>query len=120
MIKEQQQSSFYQWLGEQIKRARKNANLTQEELAKQLSLSRVSVANIEKGKQKIQIHTLIETAYYLNMSFEDLYKRALESLKFESTIESRIIREVDPKNLAGIRNLKYLITETLSKKIKPE
>ena len=119
MITGHQQDAFYKWLGEQIKRARKNANLTQEDLAKQLNLSRVSVANIEKGKQKIQIHTLIETAYYLKMSFEDLYRRSLEALRFDSTIESRIIREVDPKNLAGIKNLKNLISETISRNLKP-
>lgn len=119
MISGQQQTAFYKWLGEQIKKARKNANLTQEDLAKQLSLSRVSVANIEKGKQKIQIHTLIETAFYLKMSFEDLYRRSLEALKFDSTIESRIIREVDPKNLVGINNLKNLISETISRNLKP-
>ena len=47
---------FYKNLGEAIRNARKKANISQETLANHVCLSRISMLNIEKGKQKVQIY----------------------------------------------------------------
>jgi transcriptional regulator with XRE-family HTH domain len=58
---------FYQKLGSQIRAARKKALLTQEALAAKISLTRATVTNIEKGRQQLLVHTLIDIAEALNV-----------------------------------------------------
>lgn len=65
MLTNEKLDALYERLGELIKTAREQADIKQELLADYLDLSRVSISNIEKGKQKIQIHTLLELAKYL-------------------------------------------------------
>lgn len=50
---------FNKKLGRKIARARKESDLTQEQLANLLNISRVSVVNIEKGKQRCSIERLV-------------------------------------------------------------
>lgn len=49
-------------LGELMRAMRLRAGLTQEEVAKALSISRPAIPNIERGKQNIYLHHLIRTA----------------------------------------------------------
>jgi transcriptional regulator with XRE-family HTH domain len=53
---------FYLELGETFRRLRITQNLTQEDVARALGLSRTSVTNIEKGNQKILAFTLFAAA----------------------------------------------------------
>lgn len=63
---------FYIALGARIRDARIGANLTQDGLGQVLSLSRSSIANIEKGRQHPQIHTLCNIAKILRIDVEKL------------------------------------------------
>lgn len=63
---------FYSALGSQIRRKRVDAELTQEQLADALALNRTSVTNIEKGKQRILLHTFVQIAEILKMDLTDL------------------------------------------------
>ena len=63
---------FYKNLGESIRDFRKKEKISQEILATHLGLSRISIVNIEKGKQKIQIYNLYLIAKYLKTSIDDL------------------------------------------------
>jgi transcriptional regulator with XRE-family HTH domain len=67
-----EQGQFYKNLGESIKAIRKNKQITQEALANYLGLSRVSVVNIENGRQKPLVHTLIEMSLYLKVPVSEL------------------------------------------------
>jgi transcriptional regulator with XRE-family HTH domain len=58
---------FYLKVGRRIAEIR-NGKMTQEALAKELSLTRTSVINIEKGRQQILLHTLIDIARILQVS----------------------------------------------------
>jgi len=49
-------------VGRRIRATRKAAKLTQEELAERVNLTRTSVTNIEKGRQKLLLHTLVDLA----------------------------------------------------------
>jgi transcriptional regulator with XRE-family HTH domain len=58
---------IYIQVGYRIRQARKAARLTQEKLAKRVSLTRTSVTNIEKGRQKLLVHTLADLARELDI-----------------------------------------------------
>ncbi len=62
---------FYAAIGRRIADIRKN-KMTQETLAAELKLTRTSVINIEKGRQQILLHTLIDIARALQISPTDL------------------------------------------------
>jgi transcriptional regulator with XRE-family HTH domain len=52
------QGAFYSEVGRRVRQARERAGLTQDALAARVSLSRTSVTNIERGRQKVLLHTL--------------------------------------------------------------
>jgi transcriptional regulator with XRE-family HTH domain len=56
--------AFYEEVGRRIREARlkRKPKLTQQGLAKQVSLTRTSITNVEKGRQKILLHTLADIA----------------------------------------------------------
>ena len=59
-------------IGKRISPARKEAELTQGELAKLLNLSRTSVVNIEKGKQACSVEKLIVVSRLTGYSIDTL------------------------------------------------
>jgi transcriptional regulator with XRE-family HTH domain len=64
---------FYLDLGEAIKNQRIHKGYSQEDLAKYLTLTRTSIVNIEKGRQRPPIHTLYDLASFLNIPITDLF-----------------------------------------------
>lgn len=65
---------LYMALGERIKRAREGhpaGRMTQADLADAVGLERTSITNIEKGNQKIQLHTLYRLCEVLGLSLAD-------------------------------------------------
>lgn len=62
---------FYVALGRRIAESRQ-ARMTQDELAKAVSLSRTSIINIEKGRQQVLVHTLATISRVLQISPEQL------------------------------------------------
>jgi DNA-binding XRE family transcriptional regulator len=63
---------FYSEMGELIKTARISAELNQEILAQQLGLTRASIVNIEKGRQRPMIHTILQLAEILHTTADKL------------------------------------------------
>ena len=53
---------IYKDLGLRIRGLRKSLGLTQDQLAKQVGISRASLANIERGKQQVLVHHLFALA----------------------------------------------------------
>jgi transcriptional regulator with XRE-family HTH domain len=73
LLTKEEQNLFYGSIGSKIRAARIQADLKQEVLATRLGfVSHISIVNIESGKQKIQLHTLVEIADFLNIPLEDL------------------------------------------------
>lgn len=58
LFKMQNELKFYQCVGSNIRKFRIGAGLTQEDLAFILNISRVSVNNIELGKQRLPLHLI--------------------------------------------------------------
>jgi DNA-binding XRE family transcriptional regulator len=71
--------AFYKELGSHIKKARNKALLTQESLADKVSLTRTTVTNIEKGRQQLLVHTLVDIAKVLNVSIESLFPKQIST-----------------------------------------
>lgn len=59
---------------ENIKRLRKEQNITQEELAKLLNMKRDTIASLELGRAKPSYDTIINLQKIFNCSFDDLLK----------------------------------------------
>lgn len=55
-------SHIYRRLGARIRQFRKEAGLTQAQLATQIGISRASLANIEAGRQQVLVHHLYAIA----------------------------------------------------------
>lgn len=58
---------FYQRFGRHLRQARKAAGLSQADLAVAIKLTRTSISNIEKGRQKVLLHTFVEMLHVLNV-----------------------------------------------------
>ncbi|HEX3462583.1 MAG TPA: helix-turn-helix transcriptional regulator [Candidatus Elarobacter sp.] len=59
--------AVYEAIGAAIAAARRDKRISQEQLATALGLSRGSVSNIEAGRQKMLVHTLMQAALYLGI-----------------------------------------------------
>jgi transcriptional regulator with XRE-family HTH domain len=66
-----QNKNYYVALGRQIAQARQS-KMTQEDLASKVSLTRTSIINIEKGRQQLLVHTLVDIAGALGVKVTDL------------------------------------------------
>ena len=84
---------FYQQLGEKLKKARTDANKSQEALAQTLGLSRVTIVNIEKGRQKILVHNLVDAANFLEVKLSDLIPSEQNDIEVNQEIVSKINRK---------------------------
>lgn len=63
---------FYEALGANIRAKREELNLTQLELGEQIGLSRTSITNIERGRQRLMADQLLSVADALNTNVDAL------------------------------------------------
>lgn len=64
--------ALYRDFGRQLRARRRQAHLTQEQLADRVGLSRTSITNIEKGTQHTALHVLYQLAGALGVTPADL------------------------------------------------
>ena len=77
----------YRNLGIRIKGLRGSLGFTQDRLAKQIGISRASLANIERGKQQVLVHHLFALAEALELeSPSDLMKLSILLVKFSNNL----------------------------------
>ena len=65
--------------GQMIKKTREKKGISQEKLARELNLSRISINNYEQGKQAPNLDTAVKIALYLNIHLNDLVQAVDES-----------------------------------------
>lgn len=58
----QEVEGLYRAVGRLVRMSRERAGLTQEDLAREVGLTRTSITNIERGRQKLVIHALFAIA----------------------------------------------------------
>ena len=59
-------ADFYRLFGQNLRRARREAGLSQADLAIAIERTRTSVSNIEQGRQKVLLHTFGKILSALN------------------------------------------------------
>ena len=69
------QVRLYREVGLRVREIRIAKGVTQESLAKQIALTRTSLSNIEKGRQKLLVHRLVDIASALGTPIEELFGR---------------------------------------------
>jgi transcriptional regulator with XRE-family HTH domain len=65
-------SALYVELGRLVRAHRDRVGLSQADLGRRVGLSRTSVTNIERGRQKILVHQLLSLAQALDVGVEAL------------------------------------------------
>ena len=88
---------LYRALGEKICQARKEAQLSQGALAERLGISRASVVNVEKGRQRPPLHVLWDIAEIVQVEAFQLVPRAGEIAAADSEVhlDSEIIKQIE-------------------------
>lgn len=71
-------AELYTRIGEHLKTHREQRGISQLDLANTIGITRSSVANIEGGRQRIQIHALIAACQALGCDPAAIISRALE------------------------------------------
>lgn len=56
----------YRLFGSRVRALREERNVTQEELASRVALSRTSITNIERGRQRVMLHQMMDIAQALD------------------------------------------------------
>jgi transcriptional regulator with XRE-family HTH domain len=113
VLKKIEQAEFYKLLGANIRSIREGKNFKQDALATHLGFTRISISNIETGKQKIQLHSLLELAEFLNTPLPEMLP-SLNSVRKEhnSKLEKKIIdtEVTDSKSMQKIKDFIRLST----------
>jgi transcriptional regulator with XRE-family HTH domain len=67
------EDKIYRVFGSRLKELREEKKVTQEELARRVDLSRTSITNIEKGRQRIMLHQFVDLADALQADPSELF-----------------------------------------------
>jgi transcriptional regulator with XRE-family HTH domain len=103
------QEKFYQLLGINIRNARMAAKLKQEAFASYLELSRASVVNIEKGRQRPSLHLLCDISRVLNIELSDLVpKQPSQEITTKTSWEKIVGKKMKGNKDAGKKILGFL------------
>jgi DNA-binding XRE family transcriptional regulator len=93
------EGAFYRELGARIQHGRRKLGLTQAGLASTVFLTRTSIVNIEKGRQKVLCHTLVAMAHALHTDAEKLLPKVIEPDRLEE-----LLRDKPPSDQSFVRS----------------
>ena len=85
-MSEASEKRLYRLIGERISSVRVSAGLSQNKLAKKLELSRVSIVNIEKGRQRAPVHVLWRIAEALGVEITDFIPTLAQIANAETSV----------------------------------
>lgn len=104
----------YKAIGKRIKIARIKADLTQEQLAENVSLSVSHMSNIETGTTKVSLTALVSIANALSVSVDNLLADNLVSARpqLENDVQ-QVLSKCSPYELHVISGLCKAALETL-------
>lgn len=117
MLSKAEEQAFNKLVGQLIKDAREIAGVKQEVLSAYLGFkSRISITNIESGKQNIQLTTLVEIADYLKVPITSLIP-PLETIK--KNVSKKFVRNIGKEGVAdsdSLEKIKDFVRFTATKK----
>jgi len=101
--------ALYRLIGERVAevRQRPERRRSQLELGKAVGLSRTSIANLEKGRHRIQIHVLYEIALVLGVEPSDLLPPLSAFAPYHQNrhLPPSFRQELNPEELSAIARL---------------
>jgi transcriptional regulator with XRE-family HTH domain len=101
-------------VGQRIQQARRNKNLTQEQLAEIVGLSPTHISVIERGGKPTKITNLVEIANALGVSADELLVDVLDNTaKAESNMIYEEMAGLSPKQQSLAMKLFRVIVEEL-------
>ena len=100
---------FYRELGQRIRTFRTEQGLTQAALGLRLDppVTRAAIANVEKGKQRVLAHTLVQLAQILRVEIHGLLP-TVSSLRSTSVQQKDLERELKKKLVVSSAVVKRL------------
>lgn len=84
------EDKFYEEIGERIREKRIEAGIKQEVFSQLLNLTRSSVVNIEKGRQRPSIYLLITIAQIIGVDYIDLVPMELNIQRLPKAVEKPV------------------------------
>lgn len=97
--------------GEKLSSYRKQANLTQEDLAEKLNVSRQAVAKWENGKGLPDLDNIKKLASIFNTSIDELLDYKIEEIKLEFETTKETINKED----STLKNVNNFVLEKFKK-----
>lgn len=94
----------YGEIGKAIRSYRDKRGVTQADLAKATGLTRTSIVNIEQGRQRFMVHTLLDVARALRVGPEDLLSTT------EDAGNSEIVRSLLERQPVSVQQI---VAETI-------
>lgn len=93
------QDRLYREVGQKIREIREQKGMTQAKLAETVSLTRTSITNVERGRQKLFVHTLFDIAAALGTEPSELLSQVGKS---SQEAEPDVPADIRAKNRALI------------------
>ncbi|RKD92525.1 helix-turn-helix transcriptional regulator [Mangrovibacterium diazotrophicum] len=112
---EQELELFYSQLSNKIVELRSNLNLTQQVFADELNISRASIVNIEKKRQRPTIHLLYKISVLAQVEMNYFF----DSFNNQNLMDGKISDKIDKKKLNEDEKLmlkNYITKQFISKK----
>lgn len=94
-------------MGEKIKARRMELNMTQEELAEKLSVSRAAVSNWETGRNYPDLQMIVLTADVLNLSLDEMLREDCEMIQ-KITNDTKC-RKLQSRKIKGLRAVIFIL-----------
>ncbi|WP_207511079.1 helix-turn-helix transcriptional regulator [Longitalea luteola] len=116
MLHNDQIRLIYNALGLRIKEEREKANYKQTTFASLLQISRASLVNIEKGRQRAPIHVVYEISRLLKLPITDLLP---DLNKIMDTEVNKSIQQKIEKKSAGNQDLQQKLMEFVKSHTNP-
>ena len=93
---------FYRDVGHRIQLQRKRARMTQEEVAKELSMPRATFANVERGRQRVPVDVIWRLAVLFDVAIHVILPEPVREAKTPPSIPSELFSGTSAfKMLAG-------------------
>jgi transcriptional regulator with XRE-family HTH domain len=100
---------FDREVGRRLQLVRKRREMTQEQLAREIGITRASYANVEAGRQRIPLDIVWRAAVVLGVSISSLVPEAINRGAAAANVPAPLATDVfstSPHNLANVLRFK--------------
>lgn len=101
---------LYEEFGRRLRARRKEAELTQSEVAERVGLTRTSITNIEAGRQHVVLHQLLLLASIVGVEPQDLLPREPAALEQLVSTPKTLKAIQDSKNTDDVEAIRKVLS----------